>query len=102
MAKQIIWSPLAKEVLKNILLSSLEKHKNKQFGKTMYSLFQNALYRVSLNPFNGQATEIDNVRYVTPHPDYTLFYRHNLQRIEVLVLWNNHYKQGKLETVKKE
>lgn len=76
MAKQIIWSPFAKEVLKNILLSSLEKHKNKQFGKTMYSLFQNALYRVSLNPFNGQATEIDNVRYVTPHPDYTLFYRH--------------------------
>lgn len=102
MVKQISWAPLAKEALKNLLLSSQEKHGNKQYCKTMYLLFQNALYRVTLNPFIGQATETENIRYITPHPDYTLFYRHSLQKIEVLVLWNNHYKLGKIENVAKE
>ena len=96
MVKQISWAPIAKEALKSLLLSSQEKHGNKQYSKTMYQLFQNALYRVTLNPFIGQATETENIRYITPHPDYTLFYRHSLQKIEVLVLWNNHYKLGKM------
>ena len=44
MVKQINWSPLAKEELRNLLLSSLQKHGNKEQGKVIYSLFQNALY----------------------------------------------------------
>ena len=102
MAKQISWSPLAKEALRNLLLSAQEKQADKQYCKTMYLLFQNALHRVTLNPFIGQATEIENIRYITPHPDYTLFYRHSLQKIEVLVLWHNRYKLGKMENVAKD
>ena len=94
MVKQINWSPLAKEELRNLLLSSLQKHGNKEQGKVIYSLFQ--------NPFIGQATEADNIRYITPHPDYTLFYRHSLLKIEVLVLWNNSHKAGKIKTILKE
>lgn len=55
MAKQIIWSPLAKEALKDLLISSQERDGNKRCGGTLYTLFQNALYRVTLNPFIGQA-----------------------------------------------
>ena len=33
MVKQINWSPLAKEELRNLLLSSLQKHGNKEQGK---------------------------------------------------------------------
>lgn len=102
MAKQVIWSPLAKQTLKTLLLSSLEKHGNKQFGKSLYMLFQTALHRACLNPFIGQPTEMENVRYITPHPDYTIFYSHSLQKIEVLVLWDNHYKTGKIVTVVEE
>ena len=83
MVKQINWSPLAKEEFRNLLLSSLQKHGNKEQGKVIYSLFQNALHRITLNPFIGQATEADNIRYITAHPDYTLFYRHSLLKIEV-------------------
>lgn len=57
MAKQIIWSPLAKEALKDLLISSQERDGNKRCGGTLYTLFQNALYRVTLNPFIGQPTE---------------------------------------------
>ena len=88
MAKQIIWSPLAKEALKGLL--------------TLYTLFQNALYRVTLNPFIGQPTEAENIRYIIPHPDYTLLYRHSLRKIEVLVLWNNHHKLGSMINIIRE
>ena len=57
MAKQIIWSPLAKEALKDLLISSQERDGNKRCGGALYTLFQNALYRVTLNPFIGQPTE---------------------------------------------
>lgn len=102
MVKQIIWSPLAKEELKNLLLSSQQKYEDKKRGRIMYSLFQNALHRITLNPFIGQATEVDNIRYFTPHPGYTLFYRHSLLKIEVLVLWDNSHKAGRIKAVSKE
>ena len=87
MVKQINWSPLAKGELRSLLLSSVQRFGNKEQGKIIYSLFQNALHRITLNPFIGQATEVDNIRYITPCPDYTLFYRHSLLKIEILVLW---------------
>lgn len=102
MVKQISWSPLAKEALKGLLMHSLQKHGDKSRGKTMYSLLQGALHRITLNPFIGQATEVDNIRYITPYPDYTLFYRHSLLKIEILVLWDNCRKAGKIKTLIEE
>ena len=102
MVKQVSWSPLAKEELRNLLLAPLQASEDKQQAKLLYSLIQNALYRITLNPFIGQPTEIENIRYVTPHPDYTLFYRHSLQKIEVLVLWDNHHKPGRIKAIIKE
>ena len=63
MVKQINWSPLAKGELRSLLLSSVQRFGNKEQGKIIYSLFQNALHRITLNPFIGQATEVDNIRY---------------------------------------
>lgn len=102
MAKKITWSPLAKATLREILLSSVERQGNKQEAKRVFSLLESALYRISKNPFIGSPTEIENIRYLSPYPDYTVFYRHSLQQIEVLVLWNNRYKLGRIETVAKE
>ena len=92
MVKQINWSPLAKGELRSLLLSSVQRFGNKEQGKIIYSLFQNALHRITLNPFIGQATEVDNIRYITPCPDYTL-------KIEILVLWDNSHKVGKIKSI---
>ena len=99
MVKQINWSPLAKGELRSLLLSSVQRFGYKEQGKIIYSLFQNALHRITLNPFIGQATEVDNIRYITPCPDYTLFYRHSLLKIEILVLWDNSHKAGKIKSI---
>ena len=56
MAKQIIWSPLAKEALKDLLISSQEGDGNKRCGGTLYTFIQNALDLVTLTPFIGQPT----------------------------------------------
>ena len=45
MVKQINWSPLAKEELRNLLLSSLQKHGNKEQGKVIY--YSKSFYRTS-------------------------------------------------------
>ena len=37
MAKQIIWSPLAKEALKDLLISSQERDGNKRCGGALYT-----------------------------------------------------------------
>ena len=87
MVKQINWSPLAKGELRSLLLSSVQRFGNKEQGKIIYSLFQNALHRITLNPFIGQATEVDNIRYITPCPNYTL------------LLWDNSHKVGKIKSI---
>ena len=99
MAKQVIWSPLAKEELKKILLSTIDKQGDKRSCKTLYGLFQNVLHRITLNPFIGKVTEMENIHYVTPHPNYTVFYRHSLLKIEILVIWDNHHKAGRMKMI---
>lgn len=99
MVKQIIWSPLAKEGLKNLLLASQQQSGGMEQGKALYQSLQNTLHRITQNPFLGQATEVDNLRYISPHPDFTLFYRHSLLKIEVLVIWDNHRKAGRVRWI---
>jgi hypothetical protein len=55
-----------------------------------------------MNPFIGQTTEVENIRYIIPHPGYTLFYRHSLKKIEVVVLWDNRLKMGELKVIPKK
>jgi len=102
MAKQVIWSLTAKKQLKEAFQILKLKTGNNQSGEIFYVQLQNMLHRISLNPFIGQLTEVENIRYVIPHPEYTLFYRHSLKKIEVVVLWSNRQKMGELKITQKK
>lgn len=102
MAKQVIWSLVAKKQLKEAFQILNLKTGNNQSGEIFYVQLQNMLHRISLNPFIGQITEMQNVRYIIPTPGYTLFYRHSLKKIEVLLIWDNRLKQGELKLVQKK
>lgn len=99
MAKQVIWSLVAKKQLKEAFQILNLKDGSNQLGEVLYVQLQNMLHRISMNPFIGQTTEIENIRYIIPHPGYTLFYRHSLKKIEVVVLWDNRLKMGELKVV---
>lgn len=101
MAKHVIWSPVAKKQLKEALHVLKLKNGNNQLGEVLFVQLQNILHRISMNPFVGQTTEIENIRYIIPHPGYTLFYRHSLKKIEVVVLWDNRLKMGELKLMPK-
>ena len=47
MAKQIIWSPLAKEALKDLLISSQERDGNKRCGGALYTCHAESFYRTA-------------------------------------------------------
>lgn len=102
MAKQVIWSLVAKKQLKEAFQILNLKDGSIQLGEVLYVQLQNMLHRISMNPFIGQTTEIENIRYIIPHPGYTLFYRHSLKKIEVVVLWDNRLKMGELKVVSKK
>ncbi len=76
MAKQVIWSLVAKKQLKEAFQILKLKNGNNEVGEVLYVQLQNILHRISMNPFIGQTTEVENIRYIIPHPGYTLFYRH--------------------------
>ena len=97
MAKQVIWSLVAKKQLKEAFQILKLKNGNNEVGE-----LQNILHRISMNPFIGQTTEVENIRYIIPHPGYTLFYRHSLKKIEVVVLWDNRLKMGELKVIPKK
>lgn len=105
MAKQVIWSPLAKEALRTLLFPSPEKAEatpeatraSSRYAQTLYRSLQNALHRINLNPFIGLPTEADGIRYLSPHPACTIFYRHSFLKIEVLVLWDNRKAPGRIK-----
>ena len=99
MAKQVIWSLVAKKQLKETFQILKLKNGNNEVSEVLYVQLQNILHRISMNPFIGQTTEIENIRYIIPHPGYTLFYRHSLKKIEVVVLWDN--RLATLRTVSK-
>ena len=97
MVKQINWSPLAKEELRSLLLSSVQRFGNKEQGKIIYSLFQNALHRITLNPFIGQATQCTTILF--GDNNIVRNYSHSLLKIEILVLWDNSHKVGKIKSI---
>lgn len=102
MAKQVIWSLLAKKELKETIQILNLKNGNSELSEALYIQLQNTLHHISLNPFIGQPTEVVNIRYIIPHPGYTLFYRHSLKKIEVVVLWDNRQKSGELKVIQKK
>ena len=64
MAKQVIWSLVAKKQLKEAFQILKLKNGNNEVGEVLYVQLQNILHRISMNPFIGQTTEIENIRYI--------------------------------------
>ena len=53
MAKQVIWSLVAKKQLKEAFQILKLKNGNNEVGEVLYVQLQNILHRISMNPFIG-------------------------------------------------
>ena len=57
MAKQVIWSLVAKKQLKEAFQILKLKNGNNEVGEVLYVQLQNILHRISMNPFIIQQAE---------------------------------------------
>ena len=63
MAKQVIWSLVAKKQLKETFQILKLKNGNNEVSEVLYVQLQNILHRISMNPFIGQTTEVENIHF---------------------------------------
>ncbi|MDH6311372.1 plasmid stabilization system protein ParE [Parabacteroides sp. PFB2-10] len=98
MARRIVWTQNANLTLKDTLLYFRKRNGNNKYSRQLYDKFNEILLLVAQSPTIGGQTEIDNVRYIIPHPDYMIFYQYDTRKITVLTLWDCRQDPNRLKT----
>ena len=88
MAKQIVWSPLARRKRSEILTFWIIKNRSNIYSKKLNKLFKEASFLISLHPNIGKPTSKDNVRFkIVLH--YLMFYELKKDKIYILTIWDS-------------
>jgi len=95
MAKQIIWSLQAQVDRKEILAYWIERNKSKIYSKKLNLLIRKAIKLVSIHPYIGFKTDVENVRAKVLR-DYLIIYQVSEKRIEILSIWHSKRNPGDL------
>ncbi|HCX23929.1 MAG: addiction module toxin RelE [Flammeovirgaceae bacterium] len=96
MARKVIWSPLAQQKRKEILLYWIERNKSKDFSRKLNKLFIQAANLLAKHPNIGQLTDYHQVR-VKIVRDYLLFYEYTESTIFILTIWDSRQNPEKLK-----
>ena len=96
MAKKVIWSLQAEIEFAEILEYWMIRNKSSEYSEKLIGLFTEATELISQFPEIGQSTDIENVRHKLVR-DYSIFYRLNVETIEVLTIWDNRQNPDKLK-----
>src|ERR1035437_466676 len=95
MAKQIIWSLQAQNDRKEILTYWFVRKKSNTYGKKLNLLIRKAIKLISLYPYIGFKTDVENVRAKVLR-DYLIIYQVSEKRIEILSIWHSKRNPGDL------
>lgn len=88
MAKQIVWSPLARHKRLEILKFWIKNNNSDTYSKKLNKLFKEAGYLISLHPNIGKPTSNDDVRFkIILH--YLMFYELRNNKIYILTIWDS-------------
>jgi toxin YoeB len=87
MAKQIIWSAIAKASKKEILLYWKHRNSSNRFSKHLNQLFENAIVIISEFPSAGKPTRKKDVR-IKIVKEYLIFYKVYDDHISILLIWD--------------
>jgi len=95
MAKQVIWSPLAKTDRKNILKYWESRNKSKVYPKKLNKLFSEAVSILAAYDIPRRTTDIPNV-FVKLVRDYKIYFTENKETITILTIWDTRQSPDKL------
>ena len=95
MAKEVIWSPLAKRKRREILEYWIEHNKSKTYSLKLNELFKQAEQLISERPNIGKPTSDKHVRFKIVR-DYLIFYEQVDEKIYILTIWDSRQDPDKL------
>lgn len=87
MAKRLVWSPIAREIRKEILQYWIKRNKSKRYSKKLNILFDESAQQISDFPFSGISFS-DKIYRGKLIKDYYLLYKIKDDSIEILFIWD--------------
>ncbi len=96
MAKQVIWSRIAKQQRRDILKYWTQRNKSNEYSKKLEKLFKEASKRISQTAHIGRQSDDKFVRIKIVR-DYLLIYEISNDLIFVLLLWDGRQNPERLK-----
>ena len=96
MAKQVIWSRIAKQQRQDILKYWTQRNKSNVYSKKLDKLFKEASKRISQTSYIGRQSDDKSVRIKIVR-DYLLIYEISNDLIFVLLLWDGRQNPERLK-----
>lgn len=87
MAKRLIWSPVAREIRKEILQYWILRNKSKRYSQKLNILFGNSAQQIADFPHSGISIS-DNVYRGKLIKDYYILYKIKDNSVEILFIWD--------------
>lgn len=87
MAKRLVWSPIAKEVRKEILQYWIKRNKSKHYSRKLNTLFEESAQQIADFPYSGISIS-GKVYRGKLVKEYYLLYKLNGDSIEILFIWD--------------
>ncbi|MCE7056839.1 type II toxin-antitoxin system RelE/ParE family toxin [Algoriphagus sp. AGSA1] len=88
MNSTIFWTPLSLESFEECI-SFLEDNWGQIILEKFINLTEQKLKHLQNYPFLGEATEYPDIRRVLIHKNVSLFYMPEINRIKLLIFWDN-------------
>lgn len=87
MAKRLVWSPIAREIRKEILQYWIRRNKSKRYSKKLNTLFEESAQQIADFPYSGISIS-GKVYRGKLIKDYYLLYKIKDDSIEILFIWD--------------
>ena len=88
MAKRLVWSPIAKQIRKEILKYWILRNKSKRYSKKLNNLFENSAQQIADFPYSGISISGKLYRGKLIK-DYYLLYKISDDSVEILFIWDS-------------
>jgi len=87
MAKRLIWSPVARQIRKEILQYWILRNKSKRYSQKLNILFENSAQQIADSPHSGVSI-LGNVYRGKLIKDYYILYKIKDDSVEILFIWD--------------
>lgn len=87
MAKRLIWTPIARQIRKEILEYWIKRNKSKAYSMTLNALFEITTQQIADFPYSGIPI-LEEIYRGKLIKDYYILYKIKPESVEILFIWD--------------